>query len=195
MSNANQNEATNAIIKDVQLWWAKLGKPVEPFGTSQWELQIRFPKKRVKEMEQFGKVKETDEAGIYSINLKKKAELKDGSPAKPVKLVDRKGEDVDPKTLGNGSVGNVKVMLKDYQIKGPKGNVTKEGTQVMLIAVQVTKHVVYVPKDKNDFDYDDEREIDDNDIPASAKAPAAKAKPGRPADKKAVNHDDDEIQF
>lgn len=184
MSQANTNQATNVIIKDVQLYWAKLGKPVEPFGQLQWELQIRFPKKRVKEMEQFGKVKETDEAGIFSINLKKKAEKKDGSPAMKVKLVDRKGEAVDPTILGNGSVGNVKVMLKEYQIKGPNGRVTKEGTQVMLIAVQVTDLVKYEPKNVgDDFDYDDEAPVEDERIPAKNKAPAKS--------KKAVEEDDD----
>ena len=187
---SQNNEATNAIIKDVELYWAKLGKPVEPFGTLQWEIQIRFPKKRVKEMEQYGKVKETDESGIFSVNLKKKAEKKDGSPAQKVKLVGRKGEEVDPTTLGNGSKGNVKVMLKDYQIKGPNGRVTKEGTQVMLIAVQVTDLVKYEPKSTGaDFDYDDEAPVEDERIPAANKAPT-KGKPGRPA-KAAVQEDDD----
>ena len=185
MSN-DRNEATNVIIKDVQLWWAKLDKPVEPFGTKQFELQIRFPKKRIKEMEQYGKVKETDEAGTFSINLKKKAELKDGSPAKKVKLVDKKGNDIDPKTLGNGSKGNVKLMLKEYEIKGPKGNVTKSGTQVMLIAVQVTDLIVYVPKNNGtDFDYEND-ESDEDDAPKAA--PKANKK-------KTAAHDDDDIPF
>lgn len=189
MSQANTNEATNVIIKDVQLYWAKLGKPVDPFGTLQWEIQIRFPKKRVKEMEQYGKVKETDEAGIFSVNLKKKAEKKDGSPAMKVKLVGKKGEEIDPTILGNGSVGNVKVMLKDYQIKGPNGRVTKEGTQVMLIAVQVTDLVKYEPKQNgDDFDYE---EGDDEQEEAPKKAAG---KPGRPA--KATSHSsDDDIPF
>jgi len=172
------NEATNVIIKDVQLWWAKLDKPVDPFGQMQWELQARFSKKRVKEMEQYGKVKETDEAGVYSINFKKKAEKKDGSPAMKVKLVDKKGNDVDPKTLGNGSTGNIKLMLKDYQIKGPNGKVTKEGTQVMLIAVQVTDLIVYVPKNNgNDFDYDS-----DEDDTLAPKKGAAKGKQAQAED-------------
>lgn len=194
---SNTNEATNEIIKDVTLFWAKLGKPVDPFGELQWEIQIRFPKKRIKEMEQYGKVKETDEAGVYSVNLKKKAIKKDGTPAMKVKLVNKSGAEVDPGTLGNGSTGNVKVMLRDYQIKGPNGKVTKEGTQVMLVAVQVTDLIKYVPKNTNDFDYDDEEEVDDDNIPAKNKAPAAvKGKPGRPAAKKQQDDDmDDDIPF
>lgn len=182
---SQNNEPRNVVLKDLELYWAKLDKPVEPFGTPQWEIQVRFPKKRIKEMEEYGKVKETDTAGIYSINFKKKAELKDGSPAKKVKVVDGKGEDLDPRTIGNGSKGAVKLMLKDYQIKGPKGNVTKEGTQVMLIAVQVKDLIVYEPKGAgDDFDYDDEAPVDDKRIPA-------KNKGGKPASKKAVDYDDD----
>jgi hypothetical protein len=193
---SNVNEATNAIIKDVCLFWAKLDKPVEPFGTLQWEIQIRFPKKRIKEMEQYGKVKETDAAGVYSINLKKKAVKKDGEPAMKVKLVDRTGQEVDSKILGNGSTGNVKVMLRDYEIRGPKGNVTKEGTQVMLVAVQVTDLIEYVPKANGaDFDFDDEEPVADERIPASAKEAAVKGKPGRKPAAKVSFDEDDDIPF
>jgi hypothetical protein len=169
---SNINEATNVIIKDLSLFWAKLdpAKPVEPFGEPQWEIQVRFPKKRVKEMEAYGKVKETDTAGVFSMNFKKKALLKSGEASKPVKLVDKTGKAVDSKTLGNGSTGAVKLMLKDYEIKGPKGQVTKSGTQVMLIAVQVTDMIVYEPKGGGaDFDYDDEAPVEDKKIPAKNK--------------------------
>lgn len=202
---SNINEATNAIIKNVELFWAKLDKPVEPFGTKQWEIQIRFPKKRIKEMEQYGKVKETDETGVYSVNLKKKAIKADGTPAMKVDVVgttiDPETEEpvrIDPKTIGNGSIGNVKVMLREYQIKGPKGNVTKEGTQVMLVKVQITDLVKYTPKSVNDFDYDDEAPVEDDDIPTKNKAPATpvKGKPGRkPAPESKFEDMDDDIPF
>ena len=35
------NEKRTIIIRDAELHWAKLNKPVEPFGTLQWELQMR----------------------------------------------------------------------------------------------------------------------------------------------------------
>jgi len=157
MANIN-NEATNAIIKNVELFWVKCNpsKPVAPFGEEQWEVQLRFPKKRVAEMEQYGKVKETDTKGVFQLNLKKKAIKKDGSPAQPIKVVGATaGSVVDPTIIGNGSTGNVKVMLKDYQIKGPNGKVTKEGTQVTLQAIQVTNLIKYEPKGGDDFDFDD----------------------------------------
>lgn len=183
MANANDN-VRNEIISDVELYWAKLGKPVEPFGTLQWELQIRFPKKRVSEMEAYGTPKEVKgEKGVYSLNLKKKALLADGTSAKPIEVVGTKKDQViDPRTLGNGSRGNVKVMLKDYQIKGPNGKVTKEGTSVMLTKVQVTDLVKYEPKSGNDFDFDEE-----DDTPAATKK--------APAKRTRAQEEDDQIPF
>lgn len=192
MSQANNDQVTNVIVKDVEIYWPKLVKPEDPFGTLQYSIQARFPKKRVTEMEEYGTVKEVkDEKGVFSMNFKKKAELADGSPAKKVKVVDRAGNEIDAGKIGNGSKGNLKLMLKPYQIKGPKGNVTKEGTSVMLIAVQITDLVVYEPKGGNDFDYDDEQPVEP---PASARSgpkEEVKRKPGRPA----KAQQDDDIPF
>jgi hypothetical protein len=163
MTQANNNEGRNEIIKNVELNWAKLdpAKPVSPFGTDQWEISLAVPKKRAAELEVFGKVKavkdkDGKDTGKVSINLKKKAEKKDGTPAAPVRVVDSNKQPLDPKSIGNGSTGNVMVFLKDYQIKTPKGVVTKEGTSVMLTAVQVTDLVKYEPKSGNFVDFDDE---------------------------------------
>lgn len=201
MSNAN--ETTNAIIKNVELYWAKLNpsKPVSPFGEEQWEIQIRFPKKRVAEMEQYGSVKEVpDQKGVYQLNLKKKAIKKDGSKAQPIEVVGTTaGSVINPTTIGNGSVGNIKVMLRDYQIKSPKGVVTKEGTQVTLTKVQVTNLIKYEPKGNDDFDFDDEDDSDsdgDDDnqpVPEKKAAAPAKGKPGRKPAK--VNDMEDDIPF
>lgn len=197
-------EATNVIVKDLEFYWAKLGKPVDPFGTLQWELQCRFGKSRVDEMEAYGKVKSVEgEKGKFSVNLKKKALKADGSPAQPIEVVDKKGNLIDPRTIGNGSKGNVKLMLRDYEIKGPNGKVTKRGTQVMLTKVQITELVKYEPKGQGaDFDYDD-TDLDDDQaeaaeahakkVAAKTPAPAAKGKPGRP--KKSVADMDDDIPF
>ena len=101
-------------------------------------------------------------------------------------MVDARKEPLDSKLIGNGSTGNVMLMLKDYQIKGPSGKVTKEGTSVMLTAVQVTDLIEYV---KQDSDYEAGSEFGDDTasdgnggstrVPASAKtkeAPKAKSR-------------------
>jgi len=188
------NEATNVILKDVTLFWPKLDKPVEPFGTLQYELQVQVPKKREKEISAYGKVK-AQEGGMVSINLRKKAEKADGTPAAKVRVVDASKEPLDPKLIGNGSKGNVILMLKDYQIKGPRGNVTKEGTSVMLTAVQVTELVEYERKNSGDFvDFDDEttesstRSFDGADEPK-------KASPKKTAKKASFDDMEDDIPF
>jgi hypothetical protein len=152
----SQAEQTVVIVKDVALFWPKLAKPVDAFGTERYELQIRAPKKRAKELEQFGKIKVQDD-GTVSVNLKKKATLADGSPAKKVTVVDKAGDAVNPMIIGNGTKGNVKLMLRDYEIKNAKGAVTKKGTSVMLIAVQITELVEFESKGGVDFDYEGEK--------------------------------------
>ena len=165
------NEVRNVILKGVSLYWAKLNpeKPVSPFGTEQWEITVQTDKKRSKELEAFGKVKDGFDKGTVAINLKKKALKKDGSPAAPVRVVDGMKQPLDPKVIGNGSVGNVMLMLKDYEIKAPNGKVTKSGTTVTLTAIQVTELVKYEPKNSNFVDFDEEgsgsEEIADEEIP------------------------------
>jgi len=147
------NDATNTIIKDVELHWLKLDKPVDPFGTLQYEIQIQAPKKREKELAAFGKVKVLENGKIY-INLKKKALKADGSDAAKVRVVDSAKNPLDSKTVGNGSIGNVMVMQKPYEIKAPNGKVTKSGISSMLTAVQVTTLIKYVPKNDNFVDFE-----------------------------------------
>jgi len=76
------NQPTNAILKDVTLFWAKLDpkKPVDNFAgdAQQWEIQVRVPKKRKAELEQYGKIKEQDD-GSVSFNFRKKSTKADGS--------------------------------------------------------------------------------------------------------------------
>lgn len=163
MTQAKDQNGRNEILSNVELHWCKLDKPVSPFGTEQYEISVQVPKKRASELETYGKpkaVKDKDgkDTGKVSINLKKKALKKDGTDAAKVRVVDTKKNPIDPKTIGNGSVGNVMLFLQDYQIKAPNGKVTKEGTSVMLVAVQVTDLVKYEPKSDNytDFDYDED---------------------------------------
>jgi hypothetical protein len=174
MSQANENNGRNEIIKNVEIHWAKLDKPVSPFGTEQYEVSLQVPKKRASELEAYGKTKpvkdkEGKDTGKVSINLKKKAFKKDGTEAAKVRVVDTHKQPVDPKTIGNGTIGNVMVYLQDYQIKAPNGRVTKEGTSVMLTAVQVVELVKYEPKsaDYTDFDYEEGAgtAAGDDDIP------------------------------
>jgi len=189
---ANQGETRNAIVKNVQLYWANnLAKPSSPFGEEIYDLQVRVPKKRANELAEYGKVREID--GMAVINVRKKAFKADGSPSKKPTVVDGSKEPIDPRTVGNGSIGNIRLRLNDYQILHPKtGKVTKEGTKVNLEGVQVTKLIVFTPTgggDFNDFDEEeteviepdtDEGDGEQEDTPPPVKKPVTKAK-ARPA--------------
>lgn len=145
-------ESTNSIIKNVQLFWAKLDKPTDPFGDMIYQLQIRTSdKSRMKEFDSYGKAKVNDD-GTIQVNLKKKAFKRDGTEAQKVRVVDSNKLPLDPSIIGNGSTGNVIVMQQPFEMKTPSGKVTKSGISTMLIAVQVTNLVKYEPKNSIDFD-------------------------------------------
>lgn len=146
---------TNVIIKDVEIYWAKLAAPVvNQFSDElQYEIQIRVPASRRTELEVMslnpknptkeGVVDET----VVSVNLKKKAKRFDGTDAEPVRVVDGKKEAIDASIIGNGSRGNVLLMQRPYEIKNPKtGKVTKTGITTQVVAVQVTDLVEFRAK-------------------------------------------------
>ena len=118
---------------------------------NQYELQIQGDKKREKEFSQFGKVK-VIEGGKISVNLKKKAFKKDGSDAAKVRVVDSGKKELDPTLIGNGSIGNVMIFIRPYEMMG------KSGVSIMLVAVQVTKLIEYKATNGVDFDTVDETE-------------------------------------
>ena len=81
---------------------------------------------------------------FYKVNLKKKSKKRDGTPVDPVKVVDGQLNDIDPNTMGNGSIGNVRIYQYDYDVGG------NTGIASMLMAVQVTKLIKYEPKPRDD---------------------------------------------
>lgn len=149
-----------AILKNCELWFAKLDpkRPNRKFNPENptWEIQLRTKSKETKkEWETLGlnvKAVVPDEGDPYfRVNLNKKSLNKEGEPANPVKVVDAKLKEIDPTTIGNGSIGNVRIYQYEYTKKtGGTGIVST------VMAVQVTKHVVYTPKPSEDFDALDE---------------------------------------
>jgi hypothetical protein len=139
---ANENQTT--ILRDLTFFWAKLDKPVEtPFGTTIYDLQVRFPKKRVKEMSAYGKVKPQDD-GSFSINITRKPTNAKGQET-PVRVVDEVKRPLEGK-IGNGSKGNIIVYQYDWNVAG------KSGTKTILVAVQVTEFIEYKEESSIDFD-------------------------------------------
>jgi hypothetical protein len=156
------------IIKDCELWFCKLDpkRPNNKFNklNPTWECQIRTTDKAVKkiweELELPVKAVVPDEGAPYfRVNLRKKSIKEDKENASPIKVVNGKLEELDPNSIGNGSVGNVRVFQYEYPRKdGGKGIAS------VLMGIQVTKHLVYKPKPRGD-DFDEtETETIDADV-------------------------------
>lgn len=107
-----------SILNDCELWFVRCN-PAHPnakFNAENptWETQIRTTRKeQKKEWESLGiKVNtvDPDEGPVYyKANLKKGIKKKDGSAADPVKIVDGNLQPLDPDSIGNGSVGNIRI--------------------------------------------------------------------------------------
>ena len=136
----------NYIIRNAQLNWARLDKPVTPFGTEQYELQIATDSKDVAQewTANFLNVKEKD--GMFSVGLKRKARKANGEDNGKPKVVTA---DLQPLPegimIGNGSIGNVKVYQYAYDVAGRKG------TGCSLTAVQITNLIEYAGGSSDDF--------------------------------------------
>ena len=97
--------------------------------------------------------------------------------AKPVEVVDGNREPVDPDTIGNGSICNVRVYLYEYDSAKKPG--TKEIGHI-LMGIQVTTHVVYTAKPKEEFGKAETKRIvpaaqgeqDDDTPPTAGKSPS-----------------------
>jgi hypothetical protein len=209
-----------AIIKDAEIWFAKLDpkKPSAKLNKANptWECQLRTSNpEQKKEWEALGlktklmvyKEGQTNEAGEdicgepilneqgkkqWRANLKKKSITKNGEKASPVKVVNGQLEDVDPNTIGNGSIAHIRIFQYEY----PKADGTK-GTANVIMGVQLKRHKVYTPKAGDDFEMSDDYEtidMEDNEggepgpnmVPPSAglTPPAASTPSVQPADQR-----------
>jgi len=131
------------IVRDVTFYYAKLDKPVSPFGTEIYDLQVRFPATRVEEMSSYGKVRPVED-GQYAINVTRKA-MNAKKQKTPVRMVDKDKNPIKD-LIGNGSKGNVILYSYDWEVSG------KSGRKTVLIAVQILELIKYVPESSVDFD-------------------------------------------
>ena len=157
-----------AIIKNCELWFVKADpkRPNSKFNKKNptWEVQIRTESKEVKKQwEALGlsvKAVVPDEGAPYfRVNLRKKSVKENGESSSPVGIKDGKLNPMDPNTIGNGSIGNIRIFQYEYTKEGG-GN----GIANVLMAIQVTKHIVYTPKARDDdFEETDMEVIDGGD--------------------------------
>ena len=141
------DQPRNYLISDVELNWARLAKPVNPFGTEQFELQIATEDKAKAEELKANHFNVKEKDGKFVVSLKRKAMKADGSSNGEVRVVDANKTPMENKgIIGNGSRGNVIVFQYPYDAMGRKGVASS------LTAVQVTKLEEYAPSGGVDFD-------------------------------------------
>lgn len=147
-------EKRTVIIKDVELFYTKLAQPANPFGTEQWEAQIRTNDKSAADSwkkDFYLNVKENKEEGYWFSNLtrglyrKDKGKITDQKNSPP-DVVDSQRQPMDPNTIGYGSKGAVRIFQAPYKFNG------REGVSTTLSAVQVTELVPYERTTAVDFD-------------------------------------------
>lgn len=137
----------NFKIMDVELNWARLDTPVNPFGTEQYELQIATTDKMKAEELRANHFNVKEKDGKFVVSLKRKAKKADGSDNGKVRVVNADLSPVENiRELGNGSTGNVIVFQYPYSAMG------RSGVASSLTAVQVTDFQVYKSDAAADFD-------------------------------------------
>jgi len=130
-----------------KIFWAKiLGKPQDGYtaGEKEWSCDIGVDQDAVdKYLAEGGsdfylKTKDNHPAEGQFIPFKRKEIKQDKTPAKPITVVDRKGQPWDPTVrIGNGSVVNFKFALNPVEVGKAKR------MKPSLIAIQVWEHVPY----------------------------------------------------
>ena len=148
------------VLKNVELRWPKLAQPVSPFGDLIWEFQMVT--KVQGQADNWKKhnfnVKEKD--GVWFVNVSKHAIKKDGTPAKPINVMNGRLEPLDPATLGNESIANIEFLPSEWSHSG------RSGIKNHCLSMQVVKHVVFGGSSGSAYDVVDMDVIGDIDPPA-----------------------------
>lgn len=148
-----------AILKDVQIYYVKCDpkRPNPKYNKTNptWEVQLRTSEKAVKaEWEKLGlqpkPVMPDDGDPYWRLNLRKKSIKLDKTPAGPVVVVDGQMNPMDPNTIGNGSVANVRV----FQYEFTRGDGSR-GIAAVLMGIQVTKYIKYEGSRGGNEDFED----------------------------------------
>ena len=157
-----------AILKNCEIWWVKLDPKRPDIKTDSkkpaWGFQMRTKDKaqRKEWIDHHITVKavrqdEDDEESpilYWRANLRKRIVNSKGEPSKPVEVRSGYG-DLDPNTIGNGSIVNVRIFEYEYVFEG------KPGMAAMPMAIQMVKHIVYTPEMGEDFEDDIKEDRED----------------------------------
>ena len=147
-----------AILKNVEIWWVKCDpkRPEAAYGDGKpkWSCQIRTSDAAQRDEWKSHSIKvtpvEADGKIYYKASLRKPTTNKDGEASAAPEILNGAMDAIDPNTVGNGSVANIRIFEYDYQIKQGDKYVPKKG--VMLMKMQVTKLIVYKAQAGDEFD-------------------------------------------
>jgi len=149
------------FLNNCELWWIRLdpANPNTKFDKVRpsWEIQIRTNKKeQMQEWKEAGlkvtPATDDNDSIYYFCNLKRRAFKADMTPVTCPDLIDGDLNTIDPRTVGNGSEGNVRIFQYNQEAKPAIGDKPAMPAKLVsiLMAVQVTVHRVYVPKPAED---------------------------------------------
>jgi len=131
------------IIRNINVNYAKVYKPeTNPFGASQFDIQLEFGRDRIDELKDYGKIRELPN-GNFAMNISRNAKNKDGKE-NFIRVVDMAKQPFE-QPIGNGSTANLIV----YTYASPRAT---NGKKTILMAVQIVNHVPYEPDTSVDFD-------------------------------------------
>lgn len=129
-------------------YWAKIvGQPVKAYnaGEFEWSMDFTIDEKnleRAKTEGWSGTIKNKgDDRGDF-ITFRRKSIKKDGTPSKPINIVDGDRMPWDGRKIGNGSKVYIQYVVNDR----PKGKIAS------LIAVQIIDLVPYEGVNAEDFE-------------------------------------------
>ena len=144
---ASKGSTQVAVVRDVEFHYPHLATAHAPFGTDIWDVQLRTgDQDTAKRLTDLGVgIKKHDEGYFYG-NVKRPTTNKAGDVNEAPEVLDaaKSKTAIDPRTIGHGSKGHVKLFSYEYNFNG------KQGTGVQLLAVQITDLVVYEPKSGSD---------------------------------------------
>ena len=142
------------ILHNCEVWFlrANPARPNAKFDKKNpsWEVQIRTRDRAQKNaweamgLKPKAVIPDDGSAPYYKTTLRKRTIKADGEKASPVKVTNGSLEDLDPDTVGNGSIANIRVFQYEYT----SGD--NSGTANVLMALQVTKHIHYKPQKRDD---------------------------------------------
>jgi hypothetical protein len=147
MSNS-KNSTQVVIVRDVEFHYSHLATAHAPFGNDIWDIQLRTTEQdKAKQLSDLGvKMKKHDD-GYFFGNTKRPTVNKAGAPNEAPKVLDasRSESAINPREIGHGSKGNVKLFSYEYNFNG------KQGIGAQLLAVQIMELIKYTPSSGDDF--------------------------------------------